>query len=103
MVRVAWLLPSPTWKASWAKNVRVNQPMEKSPIVNEWQKWTRPITPQKKEAQKLLSAPRIPAWTSLPRTDIVAESCPGAPTIKDSISSKIDSHISEPLARRNSI
>lgn len=47
MVRVAWLLPAPSWKATGAKNVRVNQPMEKSPIKNEWQvgkrPWTKPI------------------------------------------------------------
>lgn len=74
MVKPAWLLPAPSGKATGAKNVRVNQPTEQTPIINEGQKWARPITPKKPEAQKLLPAPRIPAWTSLPRTDIVAES-----------------------------
>ena len=37
----------------------------------------RPVTPQKKEVQKLLPAPRIPVWTSLPRTDVSAESMQG--------------------------
>ena len=37
-------LPVPTGKATWAKNVRVNQPIEKSPIKNEWQVWVRPWT-----------------------------------------------------------
>lgn len=41
-------LPAPSWKATWAKNVRVNQPMEKSPIKNEGQTWARPTTPKKK-------------------------------------------------------
>lgn len=50
------MLPPPSWKATWASNIRVNQPMEKTPIVNEWQKWARPITPKAKEAQKLLPA-----------------------------------------------
>lgn len=68
------MLPPPSWKATWARNIRVNQPMEKTPIVNEWQKWARPTTPKKIEAQRLLPAPRVPEWTSLPRTDIVAES-----------------------------
>jgi len=36
------LLAPPTGKATGAKNVRVNQPMEKSPITNEWQVGNRP-------------------------------------------------------------
>ncbi len=74
MVRTAWLLPAPSGKATWARNFRATQQTEKTPINNEWQRWARPITPKKPEAQKLLPAPRIPAWTSIPRTDIVAES-----------------------------
>jgi len=51
-------------------------------IINQSKKWVssnvkRPVTPQKKEAQKLLPAPRIPAWTSIPRTDVSAESMRG--------------------------
>lgn len=51
-------------------------------IIQESKKWlssnvNRPLSPQKKEAQKLLPSPRIPAWTSLPRTDLSAESMQG--------------------------
>ena len=44
LVRPVGLLQSPSGKATWAKNVRVNQPIEKSPIKNEWQVWKRPWT-----------------------------------------------------------
>ena len=80
MVKPAWLLPAPSGKATGARNVRVNQPTEKTPITNEWQKGVRPVTPKAKEEQKLLPAPRIPAWTSLPRTDVSAESMRGLST-----------------------
>jgi len=42
MVRVAWLLPPASWKASWAKNVRVNQPKESTWYKNDAQVGKRP-------------------------------------------------------------
>lgn len=39
MVKPAWLLPAPSGKATWAKNIRVNQLKEKSPtevVRKEW-------------------------------------------------------------------
>lgn len=47
LVRPVGLLPAPSGKATWARNVRVNQPKEKTPIVNEWQVWKRPTTKPK--------------------------------------------------------
>ena len=47
MVKPVGLLTAPTGKATGAKNVRVNQPVEKSPIKNEWQVWVRPWTATK--------------------------------------------------------
>ena len=70
------LLPPPSSKATGAKNFRVNQSFEKNPepsIIGE-QKWQRPVMPKSKEAQRLLPAPRLPEWTSYPRTDVSAES-----------------------------
>ena len=42
LVKPVGLLTAPTGKATWAKNFRVNQPAEKTPIKNEWQVWVRP-------------------------------------------------------------
>ena len=44
MVRPVGLIEAPKGKATGAKNVRVNQPIEKAPIKNEWQVWVRPWT-----------------------------------------------------------
>ncbi len=44
LVKPVGLLEAPKWKATGAKNVRVNQPIEKAPIKNEWQVWVRPWT-----------------------------------------------------------
>lgn len=35
LVRPVGLLPAPSWKATWARNVRVNQPTDKSVVIKE--------------------------------------------------------------------
>lgn len=72
------LLQAPTTKAQW-ETVRWNMSQweviarSKKDIENAKISTTKP----KPEPQRLLPAPRIPEWTSIPRTDIVAESMRG--------------------------
>jgi len=74
------LLPPPSGKPLSAKEVNVKPIImgSKSTNADTWQvgmrPWTSKIQQKIEESQKLLPSPKLPKWTAIPRSDIIAES-----------------------------